>query len=58
MNDESKKDKEEDVVFGDKFTRMIIGSIAGFFMTLFAEYLYTKWFIDKKNEDEKDRTEN
>jgi len=51
--------EEEKIGFGDKFTRMIVGSIAGFFMTLFAEYLYTRWFIeDKKNELEEKNDEN
>lgn len=56
MSDDNESE-EEKIGFGDKFTRNIIGSIAGFFMTLVAEYLYTRWFIEKNKDSGEDKHE-
>jgi hypothetical protein len=49
---------EEDLSFGDKFTRWLVGAIPGFLVTMLFEYLYNRWVIEQKKDRGEESTEN
>jgi hypothetical protein len=52
MDEENDKVEKQDMFFGDKFTRMILGSVAGFIITLIVEQAYDKFIVERRTEDD------
>ena len=50
--------EDEDLSFGDKFTKWLVGAIPGFLVTMLFEYLYNRWVIENRKEIEGPDPEN